>query len=99
MLRSLMTPLSLNDSTSFDLEAFLREHHIEYEARERQGGTQYIVRCPWHELHSSHSYADSAIYQYADGRIGYKCLHAHCADRTWRDFRSYYEPEAYNWMK
>ena len=81
----------------FDLEAFLQEHHIAYTARQRQGGTQYVVTCPWQHLHSSHSFADAAIFRYPDGRIGFKCLHAHCAQRTWQDFREFYEPEAYAW--
>lgn len=94
MLRSLMMPLCISDDfPPFDLEDFLRNHGIEYEARPRQGGTQYVVRCPWAHLHSSHSYADSALFRYPDGRIGYKCLHDHCADRTWHDFREFYETQ------
>lgn len=79
----------------FSVEDFLRDHNIPYNARERQGGIQYIVTCPWVELHSSHSRADSAIFVDANGRIGYKCMHAHCADKHWRDYRQYYDPEAY----
>ena len=93
MLRNLMMPLSVNDFAPFDLEDFLHRHGIEYETRPRQGGTQYIVHCPWAHLHSSHSYADSALFRYPDGRIGYKCLHDHCADRTWHDFREFYETQ------
>jgi len=94
MLRSLMMPLCISDDfPPFDLEDFLRNHGIEYEARPRQGGIQYVVRCPWAHLHSSHSYADSALFRYPDGRIGYKCLHDHCADRTWHDFREFYEAQ------
>lgn len=93
MLRNLMKPLSLNDFAPFDLEAFLRNHNIKYAVRPRQGGTQYVVRCPWAHLHSSHSHADSALFRYPDGRLGYKCLHDHCADRTWHDFRAYYEAQ------
>lgn len=91
MLQQLMSPLTFNDLPPFDLEGFLRDHAIDYTARPRQGGTQYIVRCPWAHLHSSHSYADSAIFRYEDGRIGYKCQHAHCADKTWHDYREFYE--------
>ena len=93
LLRSMVMPLCSSDFAPFDLEDFLHRHGIEYEARPRQGGTQYIVRCPWAHLHSSHSYADSALFRYPDGRIGYKCLHDHCADRTWHDFREYYETQ------
>ena len=98
LLRKLFEPLPARDLQPFDLEGFLQDHRIPYEARSRQGGTQYIVQCPWQELHSSHSHADSAIFRYPDGRIGYKCLHAHCAGRTWHDFRAFYDPDAYAWM-
>ena len=98
LLRKLFEPLPARDLQPFDLEGFLQDHRIPYEARSRQGGIQYIVQCPWQELHSSHSHADSAIFRYPDGRIGYKCLHAHCAGRTWHDFRAFYDPDAYAWM-
>ena len=92
-LQRLMSPLNVSDLPPLDLEEFFREHAIEYEARPRQGGTQYLVHCPWEHLHSSRSYAESAIFRYPDGRIGYKCLHAHCAEKKWQDYREYYETQ------
>lgn len=91
MLRKMMITLPFGDMKPFDLEAFFREHGIKYVERPRQDGTQYIVHCPWEHLHSSHSFADCAIFRYADGRIGFKCQHAHCADKNWHDYRDYYE--------
>lgn len=85
-----------NYSGSFDIEAFFKKHNIAYNARERHGGIQYIVTCPWVHLHSSSSKADSAVFVYPDGRLGYKCLHAHCADRHWRQYREFYEPVCYD---
>lgn len=91
-LLRVMSPLVENDLPSFDLEGFLCEHGIDYEVRSRQGGLQYIVRCPWEELHTSgHSYAESAIFRYSNGAIGYNCFHAHCQCRTWHDYRAFYE--------
>lgn len=80
----------------FDVEAFLKAHGIAYNERNRHGGVQYIVACPWANLHSSRSYADSAVFVDADGKPGYKCMHGHCAAKHWRQFREFYEPEAYN---
>ncbi len=80
----------------FDVEAFLQKHNIAYNVRERQGGLQYIVTCPWCDLHSSRSKADSAVFVYPDGKPGYKCLHSHCSDKHWQDYRAFYEPEAYS---
>lgn len=85
-----------NCTGSFDIEAFFKKHNIAYNARERHGGIQYIVTCPWVHLHSSSSKADSAVFVYPDGMLGYKCMHAHCADKHWRQYRLYYEPDAYS---
>lgn len=91
LLHRLMSPLKFANVSSFDLEGFLRDHGIDYIARPRQGGTQYIVRCPWADQHSSHSYAESAIFRYPNGCIGYNCMHAHCAGKKWQDYREFYE--------
>lgn len=83
----------------FDIEEFFKKHHITYNVRERQGGVQYIVTCPWAHLHSSSSKADSAVFVYSDGRLGYKCMHAHCADKHWQQYREFYEPDAYSFRE
>ena len=87
-----------NYSGKFDIEEFFQKHGIEYTMRKRDGGVQYIVTCPWAPLHSSSSMADSAVFVYHDGKLGYKCLHAHCADKHWHEYREYYEPDAYSYL-
>lgn len=82
----------------FNVEAFLIKHNIPYSMRERHGGIQYLVECPWSHLHSSRSKAESAVFEYSDGRVGYKCMHAHCADKHWHQFREFYEPDAYSYL-
>ncbi len=86
---------SYHRGKQFDAEAFLEAHGIAYNERERHGGVQYIVTCPWANLHSSRSKADSAVFVDADGKPGYKCMHGHCADKHWQQFREFYEPNAY----
>ena len=86
---------SYSSDKIFDVEAFLHKHNIAYNVRERHGGLQYIVTCPWCELHSSRSKAESAVFVYSDGKPGYKCMHSHCSDKHWQDYRQYYEPDAY----
>lgn len=87
---------SFNDNRQrFDIEAFLNAHNIAYNVRERQGGLQYVVTCPWCSLHSSRSRGESAVFVDAGGRPGYHCFHAHCQDKHWREFRQFYEPDAY----
>ena len=83
------------NSKGFDVEAFLIAHGIAYNERQRHGGIQYIVTCPWANLHSSKSKAESAVFVDSEGKPGYKCMHAHCADKHWHEFREFYEPDAY----
>ena len=92
LFRRLMIPTIVH-KRPFDLKSFFQKQGIEYEARPRQGGMQYLVHCPWEELHSSHNHAESAVFQYPDGRIGYKCMHAHCAQKNWHDYREFYETQ------
>jgi Virulence-associated protein E/Bifunctional DNA primase/polymerase, N-terminal len=69
--------------------------------REMSDG-KLVVECPWSADHSSDTTgSDTTIYYPAGvGGVlsrGFKCLHAHCADRTARDFRNaigYEEPAA-----
>lgn len=87
---------SYRTDKSFDVEAFLNRHNIAYNLRERHGGLQYIVTCPWVELHSSRSKADSAVFVYPDGKPGFKCMHSHCADKHWQQYRQFFDPDAYH---
>ena len=80
----------------FDVEAFLNFHHISFNLRERHGGFQYIVECPWSHLHSSRSEAESTIFVDANGIPGYKCQHSHCSDKHWQDYRAFYDVEYRN---
>lgn len=79
-------------NASWSVREWLERHNIPYNMRERHGGIQYIVTCPWHHLHSSRSKGESAVFEYPDGKPGYKCLHGHCADKHWPEFRDFYEP-------
>ena len=86
---------SYHREKQFDVEAFLKAHGIAYNERDRHGGVQYIVTCPWANLHSSRSKADSAVFVYPDGKPGFKCMHGHCTDKHWQEYREFYEPDAY----
>ncbi len=39
--------------------------------------------------------AGQSIFKQGNGAIGFKCFHNSCADKTWRDVRLLYEPDAY----
>ncbi|MBA7569651.1 hypothetical protein ES708_11392 [subsurface metagenome] len=75
----------------FDLVAWMQEHGIEVKSSDPyQGGTRYILtECPFNPEHTGTSVA---IIQGGDGRIGFKCQHAGCADKKWADLRELKEP-------
>ena len=81
-------------TNSFDLDAFLQEHNIavrnivttsEY--------TKYVLEhCPFNEAHTA---PDSAVFKMRDGSFGFRCLHNSCQQYTFKDFRKFYDPDAY----
>jgi hypothetical protein len=46
-----------------------------------------LARCPWSDEHTTGS-GGAAVMIHASGAYDFTCLHAHCARRTWRDFRA-----------
>lgn len=81
----------------FDLESWLNSHGIEYRKKQDGTSTKYEIKtCPWHETHSSNNPFSSALFQDAEGKITYTCAHSHCKDKQWKDFRLFYEPNAYD---
>lgn len=54
----------------------------------------YLVElgaCPWADEHTTGA-GGAAVMIHASGALDFTCLHAHCAGRTWRDFRAAMEP-------
>ena len=86
-----------DNSERFDLENWLKSYGIEYRKKTDGNSTKYEIKdCPWKDQHSSNNPYSSALFQDEDGKITYTCAHAHCKDKQWRDFRLYYQPDAYN---
>jgi hypothetical protein len=72
---------------------FLARHGlaVAYVKTGRQGQTLYILRqCVFDP---SHMRGSAAVQEWPSGALGYKCFHAHCADKTWADVRALLEPE------
>jgi archaellum biogenesis ATPase FlaH len=81
----------------FDLEQWLNTYGIEFRKKQDGSSTKYEIKtCPWHTTHSVDNPYSSAIYQDADGKVTYTCAHSHCRDKQWKDFRLYYQPDAYD---
>lgn len=80
---------------AFDLDEFLTRHNIGVRnIVESRDFTKYVLEeCPFS---SAHKAPDSAIFKMRDGSFGFKCLHNSCSHYTFKDFRSHYDPTAYD---
>lgn len=77
----------------FDLEDWLIKYGFRYQKASYSDGTKYILeQCPFD---SNHKGKDACIFQSRNGAIGFHCFHNSCSDKTWRDVRILYEPDAY----
>ena len=95
-----------SDSGSGDLALFDRDnsvkwfdqfchvHKITRLARKENGAKTVItaVVCPWEDQHTQNTgKGQSAVLIDESGSLKYVCQHSHCASRTWKDYRSFYE--------
>ena len=81
----------------FALRTWLAEHNIVYKEEKQGTSTRFTLEyCPWVDTHSDKKKWDSALFLDPDGKVTFNCQHSHCKDKTWHDFRVFYEPDAYN---
>lgn len=75
----------------FDLESWLSQNGIDIKRKDNyEGGYRYILQtCPFNDLHIGTS---AAVFQAADGKIGFKCQHNECVGRGWTELRELKEP-------
>ena len=78
----------------FDLDDWILRHGVEVTSRTTwaQGEKWILAHCPFNP---QHTHKDAAIFRSRDGKLGFKCLHASCSDKGWKEFRQFYEPDAY----
>lgn len=79
----------------FDLRKFISEHGLKVrnETSYGNGGVKFVLEeCPFD---SSHKAPDSAIFQTAQGAIGFKCFHDSCSHHDWHELRQMLDPTAY----
>ena len=85
------------NSGRFDLRSWLSQYGVVYRESNDKGSTKFELEyCPWVNEHSDKKKWDSALFLDSDGKITFNCTHSHCKDRTWFDFREFYEPGAYS---
>ena len=77
----------------FDLEEWLNKYGLRYRKGSYADGVKYILDCC--PFDSNHKGKDACIFQSRTGAIGFHCFHNSCADKTWKDVRLLYEPDAY----
>ena len=82
-------------SEKFNIEDFINKHNINVcDIVENGGVKKYLLsECLFD---ASHKAPDSAIFELPNGAIAYKCFHNSCSDKTWKDVRLMFEPDAYN---
>lgn len=50
--------------------------------------------CPWADAHTNGMRGDAVVGVQPSAKYFFKCLHGHCADKTWKEFRAYLEQRA-----
>jgi hypothetical protein len=69
-----------------DVEAYLQIYKIGYKIKAKGTRTIYALdACPFDESHVNN---DAAIFQDADGKLGFKCFHDSCQGKGWKDARA-----------
>ena len=75
-----------NQRDAFDLAEFMARLGIAYEQDSHEGAERYkLAQCPFNPEHGT---GEAAIFRQPGGRLGFKCQHNSCADRTWQDVRA-----------
>lgn len=80
-------PYASQPSTGrFNLPDFMARLGIEYEHDRHDGRDRYkLSHCPFN---TEHGQGEAAIFQSADGKLGFKCQHNSCAGHGWQDVRA-----------
>ena len=78
----------------FNLQDWIDQHGVAVKEKTSwTGGTKWILECC--PFNPQHNHKDAAIIQTTDGKICFNCFHSSCADKKWKEFRQFYEPDAY----
>ena len=79
-------PSNTTSYSNFDLLDFLKRLGIKYTHDFHEGANRYkLAHCPFNPAHGK---GEAAIFQWPDGKLGFKCQHNSCADKHWQDVRA-----------
>jgi hypothetical protein len=76
--------------SQFSIDAFV-DNYLDPQGEwiSYKGGRKRHVICPFN---SEHQGGDAAVFEYAAGILGFKCLHNSCHGKGWKDVRALYDP-------
>lgn len=77
----------------FSIHDFMSAHYPGVQSRAVLGGERWDIECPWKHEHSTESRRETSVFAFSSGAHDFKCLHNHCADRHWKEFRRFHEPD------
>ena len=91
-------PQTHSSNKNFNLAEWISMHNVPIRTTETKGNDTYYIleNCPFN---SEHTGKDSAVIQKSDGTLCFNCFHDSCSGKTWKDFRLFYEPDAYEKKK
>ena len=91
-------PQTYSGTSNFSLSEWISKNNVPISSTVTKGNdTYYYTECPWKSFHTTEDgEKDAAIIEKSSGEKCFKCLHSHCLDRHWKDFRLFYEPTAYD---
>ncbi len=94
LIRMPRRPYGGKPGEHIDFVGLLNAGGVEVLAEVPDGTAERVFRvvCPWVGEHTGRDRSGTRVGQYADGTLFFHCEHAHCADRTWREFRSEIAP-------
>lgn len=81
------------DPKNFSLQEWLDKYGLRYTVGSYSDGTKFNLECC--PFDSNHKGKDACVFQSKSGGIGFHCFHNSCADKTWKDVRIMFEPDAY----
>lgn len=79
--------------TAFNLDEWLSKYNLNFRTEDNGSCTKYILDCC--PFDSNHKGKDAVIFKLNDGAIAFHCFHNSCSDKTWKDVRKLFEPNAY----
>ena len=87
-----------NSSAKFDVAAYCSDKDIKIKDVKVDGDkTIHVLECCL--FNPKHRKKDAAIIQFADGKVGYKCFHNSCRDKTWKDVTAKFGSSAKYWSE